>query len=676
MVICKMIKIILILVMMVGMPVIKGWAATTDLTTGVERIFYIPAYNPTNENPADPTSYGSYQVDEILGLINTGDVDGLVDFITNHSAVVAAYKTAPGVIAALDAYFGSTNWRADYLTQQQADGLYAATAHDHTGIYESQLVCEDGQIKKWSTGTWICAADDSGEGGSSITIGTANGLSLSGQELSLSPATNETPGASTAAQVTLIESALQSEDVGAAAYLGITPVIGNPVIYVDDGEGNPAVQLDALTAADIGYTDGSISITSIDLPTGADYRVDGVALDVGDLTDSGNLLGVGSVAIADIVGWPVGVSAAEVSNLEGSIGNIQDQIDSISVGAPITTAPDYKDTPCTPGQYAYSANGLIKYDCVASDTWMTSTLSDTLNMTPTPAVLVVTPTSHDFGEVSETATQEFVVTNIGESDLVMQATAYELVGDEEFSVTSNNCNDAVIVTYTDGIAANESCAIEGTFTGSSASGVTYLFNEDFESGLQGDWSAVQDSYVQYNHTPAIDGDYSLRVTSNDGQTRSTTSASFAAAEALKMYVKFNLRVVNATPTGVSPIIQINDVGGQSGWLNQLSTGGVRIGAGTGSGPTLIETPNTEIFYTIWLVIDTNYNSEGRNSISAWYAEGKDAAFPATSALTSTATTGTANFISSVSPAAAYSGQYIYDNIQFSVADFFGAEGNY
>lgn len=62
----------------------------------------------------------------------------------------------------------------------------------------------------------------------------------------------------------------------------------------------------------------------------------------------------------------------------------------ISVGAPVTTVPEYKDSTGVKGQYAYSANGLTRYDCVATNTWMTSTLTDSLSLAPVVYTLTVT----------------------------------------------------------------------------------------------------------------------------------------------------------------------------------------------------------------------------------------------------------------------------------------------
>lgn len=44
----------------------------------------------------------------------------------------------------------------------------------------------------------------------------------------------------------------------------------------------------------------------------------------------------------------------------------------------VSIPPAFRNSPGTSGQYAYSTDGLTRYDCVATNTWMTSTLVDSL----------------------------------------------------------------------------------------------------------------------------------------------------------------------------------------------------------------------------------------------------------------------------------------------------------
>lgn len=54
----------------------------------------------------------------------------------------------------------------------------------------------------------------------------------------------------------------------------------------------------------------------------------------------------------------------------------------------VETPPTYRDSTGTKGQYAYSSNGLMRYDCVSTNLWMSSTLTDSLSATPTTPTVV------------------------------------------------------------------------------------------------------------------------------------------------------------------------------------------------------------------------------------------------------------------------------------------------
>lgn len=160
MVILRLIGTVLMLVLLVG----SVQAATLNEKTDVTREMLAPLQDPSHPDYDAATrkmrenAYGKYPIDEILQLVETGDIDGLTDFITNNAAVQAAYKDAPGVIDALDDFFGSTNWRADIALDADAvpvadaGGHYAGTNvesilaelpnkfslvnHGHAGVYE------------------------------------------------------------------------------------------------------------------------------------------------------------------------------------------------------------------------------------------------------------------------------------------------------------------------------------------------------------------------------------------------------------------------------------------------------------------------------------------------------------------------------------------------------------
>lgn len=113
------IVIAIIAVLLMSGPAVAG--TDDEVKTGATRNMLAPLQDPDHADYAGATrairqnAYGRYTLDEILGLVEVGDIDGLVDFITNNEAVAAAYKDAPTVIAALDALFGSANWRADLV---------------------------------------------------------------------------------------------------------------------------------------------------------------------------------------------------------------------------------------------------------------------------------------------------------------------------------------------------------------------------------------------------------------------------------------------------------------------------------------------------------------------------------------------------------------------------------
>lgn len=128
----------------------------------------------------------------------------------------------------------------DYLVKASTTGVlgytdpasFAASGHNHSGTYEpvqtaaSQAEAEAGtstSIRSWTpqrVGQAIAALG--GAGHAAVTLGTANGLSLSTQQLSLAAATNASPGAATAAQITELERLSQVAPAGSDGNYGIT----------------------------------------------------------------------------------------------------------------------------------------------------------------------------------------------------------------------------------------------------------------------------------------------------------------------------------------------------------------------------------------------------------------------------------------------------------------------
>lgn len=169
--------------------------------------------------------------------------------------------------------------------------------------------------------------------------------------------------------------------LGTAAALDAGTAIGDLPQLVDDGAGN-----------------ASLGIAGIDLPTGADYKVNGTALDVGDLTDTGGLLGGGGATAfsdlsdADKTGW----SEGQTVKFDAS-GNLIPGDDLTAAGAGyVATPPTYSDESCTAGQYALSES--YRWDCIASGNWNRTALTDWTNLTPD-----TTPDSFSFSDQVDVA---------------------------------------------------------------------------------------------------------------------------------------------------------------------------------------------------------------------------------------------------------------------------------
>lgn len=110
-----------------------------------------------------------------VGLLDTASTRAVEDTMTDGSNIPDG--------AAIKAY-GDSNWSAD-------DTAYNATSWDANTDAATKNAIRD-KIESLAGGH------------DSVTLGTANGLSLSTQELSLAAATTSSPGAFTAAQATLL----------------------------------------------------------------------------------------------------------------------------------------------------------------------------------------------------------------------------------------------------------------------------------------------------------------------------------------------------------------------------------------------------------------------------------------------------------------------------------------
>ena len=142
-----------------------------------------------------------------LAAPTPGAIANLAQSVLNNSILLT--WTAPASILPIDHYSVSVGSTYSTSTTVAKTAIPAATITTATAGAQTY---------------WITPVDTSGQAGSPIsigstpsagtstgdvTLGTANGLSLSGQSLSLQPATNSQPGALTAADHTLLSTALQ-----------------------------------------------------------------------------------------------------------------------------------------------------------------------------------------------------------------------------------------------------------------------------------------------------------------------------------------------------------------------------------------------------------------------------------------------------------------------------------
>jgi len=119
--------------------------------------------------------------------------------------------------------------------------------------------------------------------------------------------------------------------LGTAATANTGTTIGTLPLLVDDGSGN-----------------ASLAISGINLPTLGAYSANGTSIDANadGKIDSGFLPEAtgGASSLAELSDWPTDVSATEVGYLNGLTGNIQAQINGLTVGS----LPSLDDDPAAP----------------------------------------------------------------------------------------------------------------------------------------------------------------------------------------------------------------------------------------------------------------------------------------------------------------------------------------
>lgn len=202
--------------------------------------------------------------------------------------------------------------------------------------------------------------------------------------------------------------------LGAAAALDYGTDIGDVVRLADDGGGNAALPFT------ISYTDLA------DQPT--------IPADVGDLTDTGGLLGGSVDSLDDLSDVTLGTpSSGQVLKFNGSVWAAA--ADSTAEGAGyVSTPPTYSDEACTPGQYAFSTT--TGYVCVSSGDWNTFSLTDWNNPTPD-----TTPASFSFVDQTDVATSTVITSAPVQITGINAATAVSASGGTAGICTSTDIGD-------------------------------------------------------------------------------------------------------------------------------------------------------------------------------------------------------------------------------------------
>jgi len=246
---------------------------------------------------------------------------------------------------------------------------------------------------------------------SALTLGTnTNGLSILGQVLSLDLANTDSNGSLAFGDYNFIKSidteselkSLYNLEIGTDvqaynSYLGnisgLTPT-ANSLIGWNSGatalENKSSITLSELNVGEINSTaiDGERRITLTPNTTfdatlkdpGTNRIID--LAGVPGYVDTSNVFHAFSssdVSINDSTTstssvWSSSKTSSEIAAVSGASGLI-------------SIPPAYRDTTGAKGQYAFSANGLTRYDCVSTNTWFTSTLTDSLGLTPTPPTI-------------------------------------------------------------------------------------------------------------------------------------------------------------------------------------------------------------------------------------------------------------------------------------------------
>lgn len=202
-------------------------------------------------------------------------VNGNTGVVVLDAADVGAATAAQGNLAATAVQSSEVGTGANQIPRLDGTGRLPAV----DGSLLTNLPAGSGAVDSvnGNTGVVVLTPADIGAATAAQGAKADTALQPTGDGSGLTGITPAQIGAATAAQGALADTALQPADVGTAAAADTGVAIGNVPVLADDGLGN-----------------ASLGIVGIDLPTGADYKVNGQPLDVGDLTDNGGLLGGGS----------------------------------------------------------------------------------------------------------------------------------------------------------------------------------------------------------------------------------------------------------------------------------------------------------------------------------------------------------------------------------------------
>jgi len=324
------------------------------------------------------------------------------------------------------------------------------------------------------------------------------------------------------------------------------------------------------------------------------------------------------------------VSSTELGYLDGVTSPIQDQINAITVGSPVTTAPTYKNDTCTKGQYAYSANGLTKYDCVATNTWFASSLTDSLSDAPMPPTatgwaidstgLVLSAT---FSEIVQEgsggpATMTLACTSTGNhaitaDSLTTTATTWAIGnGAVESTATDTECNLFVTnpANGIESVATGDDMESIGAPGAAVTNGAVATCDDKtgYSATLNGVASACDGwtvaGTVNCASTDKYFGTYAVSLTADGGS--ESVEIDFSAFVDGGIFLLF--KVADATPAAATIFLELRDsADGQVAYLQLKTDGNLKLYSAGGTGETAtygVLADNT--WYVVWL----NANNEG------------------------------------------------------------------